>query len=63
MLKDMLSVSETLKWVFVMESIRWISYKYKVHVKPVYFDTVDLKISSSGKPICGWQVTKQLGPL
>lgn len=37
--------------------------QYKVHVKPVYFDTVDLRISSSGKPICGWQVTKQLGSL
>lgn len=59
----MLSVSEMLKQVSVMESIRWICYKYKVCVKPVYFDTVDLRISSSGKPICGWQVMKQLGPL
>jgi len=42
---------------------RWWSYKYKVRVKSAYFKTVNLRIWQSGKPICGWQVTKQLGPL
>lgn len=61
MLKYVLPVRDTLKWVFLTESIRWISCK--VHVKPVYFDTVDVSIFRLGKPTCRWQVTTQLSPL